>query len=225
MATPANSGAAVIEPDKARAFLKADAANLAKRLQLGHTLTAAERRHMEALAAGATDPDPTFVRSVYELAAVIGVERKTIQRWAKLEGAPEPRPDGRLEVAAWRAFKATRRAGERDEEGTTDEKEKSNRLKNEKLQIEIAALKHEYIERAEVEQWVSGMIIAAKNVLLGLPSALAMQVVGLNPTETEALIRQGINEALDQLHADPIRGIADLAAVTKQDEEAEEAGS
>ncbi len=220
MSTPDNTGAAgIIEPDQARAFLKADAANLAKRLKAGHTLTAAERKHLASLAAGGRDPDPTFVSSILELSALLGVERMTLHRWRKLPGCPEPRADGRWEVAAWRAFKATRPAGARDDEGTTDEKERNTKLRNEKLAVEVAVLKKEYVERAEVERWVAGMIVTAKGVLLGLPSSLAPQVVGVSIAEAESLIREGINEALSQLHGDPIRGLSELSAAKDSEEE------
>ncbi|MBN8246425.1 MAG: hypothetical protein J0L84_03160 [Verrucomicrobia bacterium] len=219
MSTPDNAGAAgIIEPSKARAFLLADAANIAKRLGAGHPLTASERKTFAALAAGAATPDPTFVNSSHELAVVLGVERQTVNRWRKLPTAPKPEQDGRLDVAAWRAFKAATRAGERDGDRiTTDEKARNERLRNEKLEVEVAVLRKEYVERAEVERWVAGMILTAKGVLLGLPSALAQQVVGVSAPEAEELIRDGINEALAQLHGDPIHGISELEAAVKDE--------
>lgn len=220
MSTPDHAGAApVLTPDKARAFLNRDAVNLAARLNKGGTLSASERKHLESIASGGAGNEPSFVGSIVELAAILKVERKTLLRWRKLKGAPSPRPDGRWDVAAWKAFKATRPAGNRAEEtDSLDEKARQVRLQNEKLEAQVAILKRDYVPRADVEQWVSGMILTAKGVLLGLPSALAPQVVGLSIAEAESLIRDGINEALGQLHGDPLQGIADLASAPGDEE-------
>jgi hypothetical protein len=56
----------------------------------------------------------------------------------------------------------------------------------------------------EVEERVGAMIMQAKKVLLSGPPSLAPQVVGLSIPEAEALLKSWLNEALTQLHHDPL---------------------
>lgn len=219
MSTPEQPGAGSITPEQARAILMRDAANIVSRLKTGKTLSASERRHLQNISAGGSGGEPAFAANAVELARILNVERKTINRWRKLRGAPDPRPDGRYEVAAWRAFKATRRAGSRDGEiDPADEKARQISLQNEKLAVQVEILKRDYVRRVDVEATVSQMIVAAKRVLLGIPSALAPQVVGVAVAEAENLIRDAINEALAQLHRDPINA-------GEQTQQTEEGGS
>lgn len=46
----------------------------------------------------------SFAKTQVELAEILGVDRKLIQRHRRIEGNPGVRPDGRSDVQAWRQW-------------------------------------------------------------------------------------------------------------------------
>lgn len=94
---------AFITPEQAEKILSADFRNVAKKVAEGKTLTAAERELIKAKAATCDDSSIT-AKSFDELADLLGVNVRTINRWRKLEGAPQPLPDGGIPLAEWRQF-------------------------------------------------------------------------------------------------------------------------
>lgn len=93
-----------IPPDLARKLLTRDFSNLIQRVQAGGKLTRAERAMLQAMAAGSSASDVTSVANYNDLADVLGVTRQAIHSWRKLDGVPEPAPNGTHDVAAWREF-------------------------------------------------------------------------------------------------------------------------
>ncbi len=216
MNPPEPAGISALAPELARQILNRDAANLVTRVKEGKTLSAADRKRLASIAAGGTEADPTYAKNITELAGILQVTRNTVSAWKKIPGNPGVRPDGRFEVAAWRSFKATQRAGGRDLEGEAmAEKRRRIELENELLAVKVTKLKERYFEKEVIEQWVTGMILQAKRVLLGLPSALAPQVVGMDVASAEKILRDSINDALAVLHANP----ADAASGQPEKEE------
>jgi len=89
--------------DAAEKVLQKDLENVIKKVAGGKTLTSAERARVEALAAGSQD-STTYAKNLTHLAEVLGVTRRTLSTWRKLEGAPQPLPNGHHEVGSWREF-------------------------------------------------------------------------------------------------------------------------
>lgn len=205
MASPDHAGAASpLTPDQASAILRKDVGNLIEKVKKGTPLSPAERRHLLSLSAGTSDGGQAFCQNFHELAGLLNVDRKTINRWKKQKGAPEARADGRHDVAAWRQFKSTRKAGIRDgDDELPGERNRKEKLQNDKLAVQIEILKKEWVPVASVEADVGQMVLQAKSVLLGLPAALAPQVVGSSLADAERLIRDAINDALEVLHFNP----------------------
>lgn len=198
-----------LTPEQAQSILKRDAANLVARVRAGKPLSPADRRQLASISAGgsAAPGASGHVRTQVELAAALGVDRKTIKRWMKMEGCPGAKADGRYSVEAWLSFKAKQKAGVRDGDlDPADEKARQILLQNERLELQIAVMRKEYVASVDVEKWVGAMVLQAKRVLLGLPSSIAPQVVGLSVPEAEELMRDRFNEALLQLHTDPLGG-------------------
>ena len=130
-----------IPPDIAKKLLNRDFANLAQRAQRGGKLSRAERAMLQGMAAEAGQA-PTVAENYVELAKLLGVARRTIQRWRKRKDAPKAGASGFHEVAAWREF--MRRHGlESDPAGTDPE----SALRARKLLAEVE--EREYIPRAE----------------------------------------------------------------------------
>ena len=78
-------------------ILSKDLENIVKKVASGKTLTSAERALVEK-AYGASG-DVKFAKTIVELSEILGVNRKTIDRWRKLKGSPKPCSDGRHNVA------------------------------------------------------------------------------------------------------------------------------
>lgn len=92
-----------ISPELAEKVLGADLQNLIRKVAAGKPMTAAERSRIEALAAGSTD-STTYAKTLVELADILGVTRRTLHNWQKLEGAPAALSNGYWPVADWREF-------------------------------------------------------------------------------------------------------------------------
>lgn len=196
------TAALALTPEMAREILMKDAANLRSKVASGAPLSASERRLLLGIDSGDGATGQILAANLHELSQALNVDRRTLSRWKKLKGSPVGRPDGRYNVSEWRAFKASRPSGERDGE-PLNSKEEQTRLQNQKLSVQVEILKKEWVRVDDVEQQVGQIVLSAKRVLLALPSALAPQVVGSSLADAERLIRDGINDALAQLHYDP----------------------
>ncbi len=84
-------------------ILDADFRNIVSKVKAGKPLTAAERARVQAKAAGSTEELAT-ARTVVELAAALGVTRRTLSNWRKMKDAPQPAANGSHDVSAWRDF-------------------------------------------------------------------------------------------------------------------------
>src|SRR5438034_8276123 len=103
--------------EQASILLKGDLRNLAKNVQQGKTLSASERNLLQSALAGETPAGDEYTKNAVQLATILGVDRKTVQRWRKIDGNPGVRPDGRYHVPSWRAWKLARQGdgNEREE--------------------------------------------------------------------------------------------------------------
>lgn len=73
----------VLDPEQAGVLLKANYRNLAKKVQAGKTLSASEINLLESLKGGTEAEKKTHAADQAELARILGVNRKTIQRAIK----------------------------------------------------------------------------------------------------------------------------------------------
>src|SRR4051812_7197372 len=82
------------DAEKAAKLLEGNFINIGKKVVGGTTLNAGEVKLLEQIkstkADAAAASAPTFAKNQTQLAHILGVSRKTIQRKVKLEGAPEP---------------------------------------------------------------------------------------------------------------------------------------
>lgn len=161
-----------LPPDAAEKLLKADAANLIKKVKSGKTLTRAERAHLLAMAEdggeSGVDTNKATADNYVELARLLGVTRDAIYKWKRRKDAPKPQSNGKHDVSEWRRFcskhglKHKAAPGE-DSAGDEDGFEDMDVLKARKLIVEIAEREHklatlrgEYVENALVqEMWAS----------------------------------------------------------------------
>ena len=99
----------IVTPAQADTVLEVNRANAIKqaisKVKSKKTLTKAEVDLLQSIAYSPGqkgDLTITEAKTVVDLAAALGVCRRTIGNWRKLEGAPEPKPNGTHDVIAWR---------------------------------------------------------------------------------------------------------------------------
>jgi hypothetical protein len=92
-----------LSPEVAGKILDADFQNVVKKVAAGKPLTVAERSRIESLAAGSNE-SLAYAKTLVELSAVLGVTRRTLTTWQKMEGSPKPLSNGLWPVADWREF-------------------------------------------------------------------------------------------------------------------------
>lgn len=192
-----------ISPAHAELLLRRNLANLANKVKDGKTLSSKELALLESALAGESAPTATeYADTQDELAKILGVSRKTIGRWRKIEGNPGAQPDGRLHVPSWRAFKATRPSGELDDcDAATASQAKAQQilLQNEKLKVQIAILRKLYMPCAEVER-IGGELGASIRKIVSTIHLAAPSVVGVSVAEAENILKRIEDEVLSQLH-------------------------
>lgn len=184
--------------EQAGLLLKADFANLALKVKQGKTLSASERNLLQSTLAGDKPSGIEFAKNAIELADLLGVDRRTISRWRKIEGNPGVQPDGRYHVPSWREFKLNRQG---DDEGLSQTQLKARQilLQNQKLEIQIAILKREFMPVAEVEK-IGGELGQAIRKVVSQIHLCAPTVVGVSVAEAEARLKEIEDEILQQLH-------------------------
>ena len=195
-----------ISHDIARKVLSRDFANLIQRVQRGGNLSQSERTTLQGMVAAGSaklNDTPAFAASYVELAALLGVARRTLQRWRKHKDAPQPADGGLHDVAAWHAFM---RRHDLKSDGIATEEEHALSLRKlraeaEDRELSVALKKQLYVCAAEVRRaWkanVEGAAILFRNKFESeLPAILS----GLDATGIQEECRRAIDEVLTMLH-------------------------
>ncbi len=199
--SPTGCPAGLLNSSDAETLLKADIRNLTLKVKAGRPLSAGERKLLASMTGGGKPSTSAYVRTQVELAEAIGVERKTIQRWRKVDGNPGAEADGRWNVEAWRAFKAARE-GETvgaPLESVTALKARHLLLQNQKLEHQIAVMRREYVPASDVERWGSELGAEIRKVVCQI-HRLAPSIVGMQVQDAEARLREMEDEILAKLH-------------------------
>ncbi|HVU07843.1 MAG TPA: hypothetical protein VHG89_04790 [Verrucomicrobiae bacterium] len=191
--------------EQAGILLRADLANLAQKVKQGKTLSASERNLLQSALAGDKPSAVEYAKNAVELANLLGVDRRTISRWRKIDGNPGVQPDGRYHVPSWRAFKISQRGdevladGHHDGLSQTQLRARQILLQNQKLEIQIAVLKREFMPVAEVEKLGGELGTAIRKVVTQI-HLCAPSVVGVSVADAEARLKEVEDEILQQLH-------------------------
>lgn len=175
-------------------------ANIYKKIGEGKTPTGREMAILDAHTVKGSVSTPSFAKNQVELAKLIGVDRKTIQRWKKDPSFPKPRSDNRYSIKEVVEWKEEHGSTAGDLVSKESAQVKSIMLQNEKLEIQVGILRGEYTPNVDIDQQVSEMVQQAKRELLALPASLAPQVIGQTIAEAEKIIKQAIVESLKSLH-------------------------
>ena len=141
----------------ARRILDADFSNIVKKVAAGRTLTTAERARIEARAVGSDDAT-AYAKTYVELSEILGVTRRTVTEWKKLDGAPKPIPNGQHDVSAWREFVRVRGLKKSKEVASNTEGLKARRLlvDIEERELRLAMRQGTVVSLESVrEQWIT----------------------------------------------------------------------
>lgn len=191
----------VLDPEQAGVLLKANYRNLAKKVQAGKTLSASEINLLESLKGGTEAEKKTHAADQAELARILGINRKTIQRAIKAGDSPGAKTNGTYEIAAWRGYFAAR--GTLDDRDAalsqTQLKARQILLQNEKLEFQLSVMRRDYVPSENVEKWGAELGAAIRKVVVQI-HLVAPSVVGCTTPEAEARLKDLEDEILSQLH-------------------------
>lgn len=190
--------------EHAKKVVEANLVNLAKKAAAGKTLTAQELSLVTSIIEEG-DPlrTPPFVDNQVALAKVLGVERKTIQRWLKDPDCPPTAANGKYNVLAWREWvrKTGRKTGEPEPDiDATFERARNILLQNQRIEFQLGILRKEYVSSIEVEQWGAELGTAIRKVV-GQLHLQAPSLVGLPVAELEARLKEVEDEVISQLNS------------------------
>jgi hypothetical protein len=191
-----------LSPEVAGKILDADFQNIVKKVAAGKPLTVAERARIESRAAGSVET-LAYAKTLVELAAVLGVTRRTLSTWQKMDGAPKPLSNGLWPVADWREFVRLRglKAGKTPVGNEEALKARKLLAEVEERELRIAVKKGEYVPLTKVrEEWI-GLVAQATSVLRAkFENELPPVLSGLDATGIQAECRKAIDEVLRCLH-------------------------
>lgn len=191
-----------LSPDVAGKILDADFQNVVRKVAAGKPLTVAERSRIESRAAGSADT-LAYANTLVELAAVLGVSRRTLSTWQKMDGSPKALSNGLWPVADWREFVRMRGLNAGRVPVGNEEALKARKLlaEVEERELRIAVKKGEYVPLTKVrEEWI-GLIAQATSILRAkFESELPPVLSGLDATGIQQECRKAIDEVLLCLH-------------------------
>ncbi len=203
----------MLTPEKARKVIEANAVNLARKVVGGETLKGGELAIMQQIAASADVAQAVeWVKNQTALAALLGTTRRTLNRWAKVEGAPKAASDGRHNVPAWREWmkanghvvKDGSQAGGRMAELKERQLERSVEI----LEVKLAELRGDVIAVSTVEAMLSefGATIMAM-LRQKLENEFPISCAGLEPAQVRVRGKALVDDIAGRLRAavDPWR--------------------
>lgn len=199
---PHDDGRQVLDPEVAGKILDADFQNIVKKVAAGKPLTVAERARIESRAAGSADT-LAYAKTLVELAAALGVSRRTLSTWQKRDGAPKALSNGLWPVADWREFVRLRGLNAGRVPVGNEEALKARKLlaEVEERELRIAIKKGEYVALTKVrEEWI-GLVAQATAILRAkFENELPPVLSGLDATGIQRECRRAIDEVLLCLH-------------------------
>jgi len=191
-----------LAPEVAEKILDADFQNVVRKVAAGKPLTVAERSRIEARAAGSQET-LAYAKTLVELAAVLGVTRRTLTGWQKMDGSPKPLSNGMWPVADWREFVRVRGLKASKTPVGNEEALKARKLlaEVEERELRIAVKKGEYVPLHQVRtEWI-GLVAQATSILRAkFENELPPILSGLDATGIQRECRQAIDEVLRSLH-------------------------
>ena len=167
--------------------------HLVEKMHGGKPLSKQEIAELEQFEA---DPlEPAVVKTMEEVAKVMDVSHRTVQRWRK-DGMPTTK-DGFFDLDVIKSWHENRNGSELTE-GKAYWDEKIRKYKASLLELELKKVTGELLPRDEVEKGRIARIIAVKRAFLALPTRLAPVLAMKEPREIEVELYEAISEIIDE---------------------------
>jgi len=186
--------------------------SLAEKARRGETFTTDDVRTVRSLRAmlvskaAQEDADRAapgqgeVLTTLMAVAKAMGVTERTVRNWRK-SGMPV-RSDGRFDLGAirtWRARGGKGLSGAHYRRERDKWEAKYREIKARLATLELKQRTGQLLPRERVEGKRVRQIQATKQALLAVPAAVAPQLVGLDPREIQALLRDRITDAISRL--------------------------
>ena len=140
---------------------------------------------------------PTVVKTIEEVAKVMDVSYRTVQRW-KQDGMPTTK-DGFYDLDEIKVWHTSR-----NEDGSSEFKERKEywedkilEYKATRLELELKKATGEVVSREEVEKGQIARVIMVKREFLALPRIMAPKLAMREPREIEAELYETISGIID----------------------------
>lgn len=194
--------------------------HLIEKLHGGKALTKPEIAELEQFEA---EPlAPTVVKTMEEVARVMDVSYRTVQRW-KQDGMPTTQ-DGFYDLEQIEEWHASRNEKDKTELQESKEywDERISSYKASLLELDLKKATGELVSREEVENGRIARIIAIKRAFLALPRVMAPKLAMKEPREIEAELYEVISDVIDEFSGvknDPAgQGDLELSGTSGMDE-------
>jgi hypothetical protein len=192
-----------INSEAADKVLQKDLENVIRKVASGKTLSSAERARVEAMASGSKD-STVYAKNIVHLAEILGVTRRTLTTWRKIEGAPQALPNGQHEVNLWREFIRSNGLKGAKETGHNTESLKARRLlvDIEDRELRLAIRKATVVPMELVrEQWISKVGRARSLLESRFLNELPPILCGLDTHMIREKLNQALLEVYEILHS------------------------
>lgn len=177
------------------------------KLDSATVLTKKEVKELRGLAIDAYEIEPCVVKTQKELAAILGIDKRTVERW-ETQGIPKT-PQGYyncIEISLW---------NEQRKKGEADDGESPNLerlIKEEKLRrerMENDAREGKLISIDEVERGRAQRIAVIKRNFMSLPRTMAPILADtIEPREVEGLLAEQIEAICAQFAGQDLKNIS-----------------
>jgi phage terminase Nu1 subunit (DNA packaging protein) len=218
MAVESNKKPNVVEMAKKKRHI-----HLLEKLQKSQPLTSSELKELSKYESGPDEPG--IVDSQEQVAKAFGVSLRTIAYWAK-DGMPVTR-DGRYDLKEIQAWRFILKHGDGDQSNGKPGSKKALEEWEAKYR-EYKALREqmryrqeigELVERSLIEDGLIKISLAVKRAFLALPRNIATQLVGLEPRQIEARLRERVQEIIKDFSTDRIFDQADTHTMDPEEDE------
>jgi hypothetical protein len=136
--------------------------------------------------------------TITALAEELGVARKTIYAWMKLQGCPGKNKDEKFEIKSWQEWILKNGLGERQRNAVLSKDDLIHQqAKNWALRNK--ALEESMLDLEETESLWLSKITAARSAMESMPTNLAPQLSGLEPDEIQAKLQAAIDSIIEAM--------------------------
>ncbi len=192
-----------ISPKQAKKLLDKNVKNIEVAVQNGKVLTSVQIAALQAVAAQQSTIEKKVASNQVELAQIFGVNRKTVQRWLKIEGNPGAESNGTYNVIIWREWCHVNGHKFDDDDGLDKSSLQARNilLQNERLQLANEEKRGKLIPREMAKQIFTQLVFAAKSrCFTGIPRVVTLARMAKDTTEACEEIRKEFEDIWSQLN-------------------------